>query len=294
VGPGGSAVGRAGSVTAGSGPGGSFASASRAAGAVGPHGAVAAGGRGVVASGPNGVSRYAAVGRGVTTGHYTGFVGASTLQARGGYVRSNFVHYNCFSPNWHVMHPNAWRAAAWTTAAIWAGATWASLSSSCGYPAAPIEYDYGDTIVYQDNQVFYEGTQVATAEEYAQQATQIAEVGQKATPEPKEEWISLGVFGMVQGDEKDANNIFQLAINKDGIIRGNYYNALTDTTLPVYGSVEKKTQRAAWTVADRKDTVYETGISNLTEPQSTMLIHFGKDRTQQWTPVRLEQPKEEK
>jgi hypothetical protein len=39
-------------------------------------------------------------------------------------------------------------------------------------------------------------------------------------------------------------------------------DALTDTTLPVYCSVNKRSQRAAWTVSERKDTVYETGIAN--------------------------------
>ena len=99
---------------------------------------------------------------------------------------------------------------------------------------------------------------------------------------------------MVQGEEQDANDIFQLAINKDGIIRGNFYNALSDTTEPVYGSVDNKTQRAAWTVGEHKDRVFETGIANLTEPETSMLVHFGTDRTQQWTLVRLEQPEEEK
>jgi hypothetical protein len=99
---------------------------------------------------------------------------------------------------------------------------------------------------------------------------------------------------MVQGEEKDANNIFQLAINKDGILRGNFYNVLTDTTVPVSGAVDKKTQRAAWTVGDKQDTVYETGLGNLAQPETQMLVHFGKDKTQQWTLVRLEKPAEEK
>jgi hypothetical protein len=41
---------------------------------------------------------------------------------------------------------------------------------------------------------------------------------------------------MVQGEETTAYNLFQLAINKEGILRGNYYNALTDSTEPVYTS----------------------------------------------------------
>ena len=78
------------------------------------------------------------------------------------------------------------------------------------------------------------------------------------------------------------------------MIRGNYYNAMTDTTLPISGSVEKRTQRAAWVIGDKKDTVYETGVGNLAQPETTMLVHVGKDRTQQWTLVRLEPPEEKK
>jgi hypothetical protein len=54
--------------------------------------------------------------------------------------------------------------------------------------------------------------------------------------------------------------------------------------------VDAKTQRAAWTVGERKDVTYEAGAANLTQDQTTMLVHFGKDQTQQWTLVRLQQP----
>ena len=69
---------------------------------------------------------------------------------------------------------------------------------------------------------------------------------------------------------------------------------MTDTTVPISGSVDKRTQCAAWIVGDKKDTVYETGVGNLSQPETAMLVHTGKDRTQQWTLVRLEPPKEEK
>jgi hypothetical protein len=229
----------------------------------------------------------------VATGHRTAYVGRTALATQGVYVRRGFVHYNCFTPTWWAGRAHIWRPIAWTTAAAcWVGATWATVASYCSYPAEPVIYDYGSTVVYEDNRVFYDGEPVASAEEYAVQATDIANVGVKAEVSEKAEWVSLGVFGMVQGDEKDANKIFQLAINKDGVIRGTYYDALSDTESVVSGSVDKRTQRAAWVVGDRKDTVYETGVGNLTEPETTMLVHFGKDRTQQWTLVRLEKPED--
>ena len=101
---------------------------------------------------------------------------------------------------------------------------------------------------------------------------------------------AVGVFAMVQGDEKTSNHIFQLSISKQGVIRGNYYDAVTDNTSPVFGAVDQKTQRAAWTVGDRKTPIYEVGIANLTRNETTMLVHYGKDRSQQFTLIRIEEP----
>jgi len=138
------------------------------------------------------------------------------------------------------------------------------------------------------------GDSVGTPVEYATQAITIADTGKQAQATKEEEWLSLGVFAMTQGEQKNANDIFQLAVNKDGIIRGNYYNALGDTTLPVYGSVDKKTQRAAWTVGEKKEPIYEAGFANLTKSETTMLVHFGKEKSQQWTLTRIEDPTEKK
>ena len=102
--------------------------------------------------------------------------------------------------------------------------------------------------------------------------------------------MSLGVWAMVKGDEDESNNILQLAVNRDGIIRGNHYNALTDETTPIQGAVDKATQRAAWTVGDNSKVISETGIYNLTQEETSMLVHFGPDKTQNWLMVRLPEP----
>ncbi|MBA4187804.1 MAG: hypothetical protein C0467_07270 [Planctomycetaceae bacterium] len=176
----------------------------------------------------------------------------------------------------------------------WRPITWAALSGYGSYPAEPAYYDYGETVVYSDNTVTVNGETEIPAEQYAQQATDIATTGKEAKADPKMgEWQPLGVFAMVGQGEEKSTNIFQLAVNKEGVIRGEYYNALTDTTEPVYGSVDKKTQRAAWTVADRKTPVYEAGIANLTQDETTMLVHFSKENRQQFTLVRLPPPEGE-
>ena len=46
------------------------------------------------------------------------------------------------------------------------------------------------------------------------------------------------LYALVPGDQKTSNNVFQLAVDKNGVIRGNYYDGVMDTTTPVYGSVD--------------------------------------------------------
>jgi len=313
-GPGGRTAVGGRSVGGTSGPYGSGVSASRGGVAVGPGGAVGGGTRVGTATSATGrtisggshwsaasnpYAAYASASRGVAVagpvGHYTAYRSGAAVRTQAGYVRTGFRGYNYFNAGWYTAHPAAWRYAGWTTAApYWTYWPYATYATFCGYPATPIYYDYGTTIVYEGDNVYYNGESVATAADYAAQAASYAAAGKEAKTDEKEEWKALGVFAMIQGEEKDANNIFQLAVNKDGVIRGNYYSAVTDTTLPVYGSVDKKTQRAAWTIGDNKETVFETGFANLSQPETQMLIHSGKDRTQQWTLVRLEPPKEEK
>jgi len=83
---------------------------------------------------------------------------------------------------------------------------------------------------------------------------------------------------------------FQIAVNKDGIVRGNYFNTGDSNVQPIEGAVDKKTQRITWIVKDKDKIIFDTGLYNLTKDETTVLVHFSQDKTQQWTLVRLKQP----
>ena len=224
----------------------------------------------------------------------TTYASRTALATTGTAVRGSFRYGTAFTPGWYAKYPGAWFAAGWTAARIWSAPAWGTVASYGGYPAEPVYYDYGETVVYSGDTVIVNGEQGYSTDVYVQQAMDLATVGQEAKVEPKDEdFQPLGVFAMVGEGETKSTNLFQLAVNKDGVIRGNYYNAIADTTEPVYGSVDKKTQRAAWTVGDRKSPVYEAGIANLTKDETTMLVHFAKDNSQQFTLVRIQQPEGE-
>ncbi len=147
---------------------------------------------------------------------------------------------------------------------------------------------------YEGDTVYYGDEALCSAEEYAAQAQQIA----TAAPEPDEqaEWMSLGVFALTQDatDEAapDPTLFLQLAVNKQGIIAGTFYDSATDTAKPIEGMVDKKSQRSAWTIVDASWPIMEAGIANLTQDTVPVLVHFEDGRTQQWLLVRLEEPKE--
>ena len=223
----------------------------------------------------------------------TAAVNQQALANQGNLVRNNYNFNGAFSGDWWGRHSGAWRAAGWATAA--AAYSYPTSDGSygyCGYTNYPASYDYGSNVVYERQYVYVNGEAVATQDQYAQQAKTIADTGKRAQAGGDEDWLPLGVFAMTQGGQVDGNDLFQLAVNKSGIIRGNYYTAISDNTVPVYGSVDAKTQRAAWTVGDRKEPVFEAGFANLTKSETTMLVHWSKDRAQQWNLVRIEQPSE--
>lgn len=227
--------------------------------------------------------------------HSTAYWSSGYMGVRAGAVRTGFGYYDCFHPGWYDLHPGCWLAAGWAAGTAWIPASYSTVATYCDIPADnPPDYDYGSTVVYQDNNVYVNGQDSGTAQQYAEQATAIAAQGQTAMQPATAEWKPLGVYALVQGDDKTSNNIFQLAVNKDGIIRGNYYDGLMDTTTEVYGSIDKKAQRAAWTIGKKKDRVFEAGVYNLTQPQCPCLVHIGTQKTVQMMLVRVEQPKASK
>jgi hypothetical protein len=297
TGPNGSATGiKHGHVTIG--PGGLHASGGKVGVATGPGGTIAAGSRGSVTVGPHGAaaSGIRAVGGTTAQGsaiYGTRYVAGTTLRGQGVAVRQSFGYYNTFNAGWYKRYPSVWYPPRYVgpTWNPWRPVVWNNYYTFVGYPTTivPIYYNYGDNVVYANNNVYYGNQVVATQIDYATQATRIATAGAVAIPADQDQWQPLGVFALVQGDATTANELFQLALNSAGQVRGNYYNATTDITLPVTGSLDKTSQRLAWTIGTNRTTVFETGLYNLTQAETTLLVHFGTERTEQHRFFRVEQ-----
>jgi hypothetical protein len=223
--------------------------------------------------------------------HQTQAVSGSVAAARGAAVRNSYNGAGMYGQAWHAANPGAWRPTAWTAGQAWGAASWPTFGAWWGWGAGtqPIAYNYGTNITYQDDEVYYGGQPTATADQYYQQASALAQGA--AAPDPAApDWMPLGVFALVQNDQSEPHYVIQLAVDKAGTLGGNYSDLVSGTTLPIHGAVDRRTQRVAWTVGNNKNTVGETGLYNLTQDEAPALIHIGNHKTQQWLLVRLKQP----
>ncbi|QDU80762.1 hypothetical protein Pla110_24950 [Polystyrenella longa] len=220
-------------------------------------------------------------------------VPTSTRYSDASAIRTNYNDVNIYGRGWYGAHPTAWRAAGWGAGYAWRDATWRSLGTWFAYPEynAPLYYDYGDNVVYQGEDVYVSGKDVGTSEEYYNQASQLASDGSSDSESSSQgDWLPLGVFALSDSGAKSASATIQLAVNKEGILRGNYTKSDSKDSQVVHGSVDKKTQRAAFTVGDDQTDIYESGLYNFTKEQAPLLLHKGKDKTQQLLMVRLKKP----
>jgi len=178
----------------------------------------------------------------------------------------------------------------------WGYPSWGGLQSWFPYYGwnTPYYYGYGPggNIVYNGGTVYMNDVPIATAADYAASAAEIAAVPTPSNPDAAVDWLPLGTFALSESDtDKDPSRVIQLAVDKEGIISGTMHNKATNQTFPVQGRVDKETQRVAFTIGDAKDVVFETGIYNLTQQQTPVLVH-GDGREETYLLLRLELPKD--
>ena len=252
-----------------------------------------AGGAGGPASGV-GVRPGAGAGRpGLGVGGVAGFapVSASARYTTATSVRTNYNHWDTYSRNWFGQYPGAWFAAGWGTGAAWRACSWGTAAPYCGYAQTPpVYYDYGNNVAYQGDSVYVNGDNAGTSQQYYDQAVSVASTGAKADAPSDGDWLPLGVFALTKPDQTKSDVSVQLAVNKQGVLRGNYTDTATKKNQVIQGSVDKQTQRVAFTVGENTTNVVETGLYNLTKDEAPCLIHFGSERTEQWLLVRLQNP----
>ena len=159
--------------------------------------------------------------------------------------------YNENNPGSFWEENPGWAAFAVTRPLAWA--TWGSLGSWCGYGGQAAPYSYGENIYYSGDQVYSGDQPIATTEEYAEQAAELATSVPSQAPD-KSDWLPLGVFALTQDGQASGTEpsiYVQLAISKQGVISGTFKNTLAGKAQPIEGMADMKSQRVAWCLVDK-------------------------------------------
>jgi hypothetical protein len=156
-------------------------------------------------------------------------------------------------------------------------------------------YGSGGNVYYEDNTVYVNGTAAGTPQEYAEQAINYVAAAPPPEQTGEEEWLPLGVFAFTQEDVDDSQAMIEIAVNKQAVLAGTYYNEATQVSRPLKGTIDQESQRAVLGFADGENTdvALEMGMFNLTQDETPGLLHRGTDDSSPVLLVRLKEPEGE-
>ena len=215
---------------------------------------------------------------------------AATQNNIGNYTRANIGRNypnrsNLFNNDFWKQHPNHypfqqqgdwWRRASWGTVAGWFN-----------------EPLYGSALYWDDGYGYPEEYTIDTqnASSTTQQTAPQQPPQGETAPQQIDNWLPLGVYTLTD-DSTDApppNAYMQLAVSKTGTLAGNLYVKSYDKTYPLEGKVDFKTQRAVWKMANSENSPFiETGIYNLTKPETPVRVTFADGSVKNKILVRLD------
>ena len=177
-----------------------------------------------------------------------------------------------------------WRPVTYAAVGTFLGATWATA------PPRYYAYGSGGNVYYENNVVYVDGQAAGSPEQYAQQSTALVATAPAQVTDT--EWLPLGTFALTREEVDDSQAMLELAVNKQGVLAGTYYNEATEVSRSLKGMLDQTSQRAALGFADGKnaEVVLETGIYNLTQDEAPALLHQGKERSTPVLLVRLQAP----
>ena len=173
-----------------------------------------------------------------------------------------------FTSDWYAKHPQAWRPAKSSTD-WWKTADAATIAAWLGQPVAA-----AGTMADKGGAVATAGGAGIGAD--GLQSVLVLPAGhQNAVGPADSDWLPLGVFAVVPPGTQDngqAHNYQQLAVDRQGAIKGNFYDTLSGTIQPITGAVDRTSSttswQASWTVG--------TNGSRFTAP---MDVFAGQSRT---------------
>ena len=99
------------------------------------------------------------------------------------------------------------------------------------------------------------------------------------------QWLPLGVYELSPTVGALAAQSVQLAVDKNGDLRGVYFDQLTGATQNIVGRVDASTQAAVWSLESNPAVRFSTTLNDLTQPNGKVTLTLPGGQ-QSWTLTR--------
>jgi len=194
------------------------------------------------------------------------------------------VEMTAFTPDWYAKHPQAWQPAK-SSADWWKTADVATISAWLGQPAQ---------LVMAAGTTADSGGAVATAggadigADGLQSVLVLPAGHQNAVGPADSDCLPLGVFAVVPPGTQDtaqAHNYQQLAIDRQGTIKGNFFDTISGTVLPITGTVDRTALAASWTVGTNGSRFTAPLRAFAGQPRTVSMSSGGQSRDLELMPV---------
>lgn len=187
-----------------------------------------------------------------------------------------------FTPAWYEKHSEAWRPAQ-PPADWWRVADVATVTAWLGQPvstASSAAAGAGTVTTAGADDVDSDGLRSVLVLP-AGHANGAVAAG--------DDWLPLGVFAVVQQaggqNSSQPHNYQQLAVDRKGVIKGNFYDSISDTLQPIAGAVDRDALTASWTVGTNGSRFTAPIRAFAAAPRTVSVSSGGTSRQLQMLPI---------
>ena len=195
------------------------------------------------------------------------------------------VEMTAFTSEWYAKHPQAWRPAK-SPADWWKTADVATITAWLGQPvtAAGTAADSGNAVATAGGgDIGADGLQ----------SVLVLPAGhQNAVGPADSDWLPLGVFAVVPPGTQEsdqAHNYQQLAVDRQGTIKGNFFDTISGTVQPITGTVDRtalnSSWKASWTVGANGSRFTAPLRAFAGQPRTVSMSSGGQPRDLELMPV---------
>ena len=193
-------------------------------------------------------------------------------------AESNTPEPMVFTPDWYAKHPQAWRPTQPSTN-WWQAADVATINAWLEQPVNAAGNAASDSAAV---------TTAGGVGDDGLQSVLVLPAGHDNSAAPTAsdaDWLPLGVFAVAPQGHSQPHTYQQLAVDRKGGIKGTSYDAISGTSQPIEGTIDRGSSMASWIVGTNGSRFTAPIQAFASEPRTVSVSSGGQPRSLELMPM---------